>query len=334
METEKRTSRCILKNNKKMNNGIKRIGKGLFAIFVMKVVLVCGVLVFQACQTDSNSDLNYETSEEIKNNFLDALKITSNNLSSVPISPIPSKLPTENGAIVKRDGDTTNTGSNVETQTFCLMHYDASSTSQAVDDIVNSINSVGDLMNARTQHGVTTQFDLTYNPSDTTDTGNNQDPNSFDPNDCLSIFELPVQPVIDAMIPAIVEAKNYFYSKGFSDNEITEILDGEEEYNLVPLVTALIAQEDITNSNVSIDYMHLFGFSVYAQDSESVSGRMYDCLMRSLGVTALQEAMQQGLKSTAGKRALKKAIRKIAAKTLSWIGAAWAVFEFVSCMFF
>jgi len=293
------------------------------------------VLVFQACQTDSNSDLNYETSEEIKNNFLDALKITSTDLSNVSISKVPSKLPTENGAVVKRDGDTTSTGSNVDSQTFCLMHYDPNNTSQTVDDIVNSISSLGDLMNARTQHGLTTQFDLTYNPSDTTDTGNNQDPNSFDPNDCLSTFELPVQPVIDAMNPAITEAKNFLYSKQMTDAEILEILNGEEEYNLVPLVTALIAAEsDSSNSNVSTETLSLFVTSTYAQDSENWSSRTYDCLMRSLGITGLQEAIQHGLKSDIGKRALKKAVRKIAARTLSWIGAAWAVFEFVSCMVF
>ncbi|MEM6718361.1 MAG: hypothetical protein AAF611_03500 [Bacteroidota bacterium] len=316
-----------------MKKGIKRIGKGLFAIFIMKLILLCGALVFHACQ--SENDFSNEINEEAKNNFLDALKITGTELSNVSISPSITKLPLEKRDAAKRDGTTTNSTTNVDTQTFCLTHYNANSTDQALQDIVANITSLGDLMNARSQHGVSTQFDLTYSPSNTTNTGNSQHPNSFDPNDCLSIFELPVQPVIDAMTPAIIEAKNFLYSKQMTDTEIIEVLDGEEEYNLVPLVTALIAAEsNSSNSNVSREALSLFIESTYAQDTDIFSERLYDCGMRALGITALQDLIQKGYKSNAGKKALKKAIRKIAAKTLNWIGIAWAMFEFTTCMFF
>lgn len=71
----------------------------------------------------------------------------------------------------------------------------------------------------------------------------------------------------------------------------------------------------------------LFGTLMFAQ------GNLYDCALRSIGITALNEAIRNSLNSSAGKAALKKAIRKIAARALGWIGAAWAIYEFVECMY-
>ena len=72
-----------------MSNGIKRIGKGLFAIFMIKLSLVVGVLAFQACQTESNFD--NEVHEEAKTNFLAALQETNDRLQEIVISPSATK---------------------------------------------------------------------------------------------------------------------------------------------------------------------------------------------------------------------------------------------------
>ena len=69
----------------------------------------------------------------------------------------------------------------------------------------------------------------------------------------------------------------------------------------------------------------MFGTATHAQDT-------YDCVLRSLGISALTDAITNGLNSSVGKAVLKKAIRKLASRTLGWIGVAWAAYEFGDCM--
>ncbi len=311
-----------------MNRGIKRIGKGLFAIFMIKLTLLVGVVIFQSCQTENSFET--ENNEELKDNFLAALQESKQRIEEVKSKTFritDSEITKGEFTAKNNNEDATNW------KQICLERSIQDELLVDGDSIVTSavVNTLTDVFNLANEIGSRpVVIDGTSTPSD--DINNMDTPDFGYYHTCYYFDETPI---IEAMEPSIIEAKNYLHSKELTDSEIVEILDGEEEYNLVPLVAALIAEENNTsNSSVSNEALSLFITASYAQDGDSVSGRMYDCLMRSLGVTALQEAMQQGLKSDAGKRALKKAVRKIAARTLSWIGAAWAVFEFVSCMFF
>ena len=308
-----------------MNNGIKRLGKGLFAIFMIKLTLISGVLIFQACQTETNFDS--EIDQQSRDNFFAALKQSRelmDNATSKGFFQIGNEATKGELTIKNSEQDSIN-WKQVCLERSLIDENLVDNDSIVTNAIVNSLTDVFDLANDTGTRPVV--VDDTQTSSDDTSTSD------FGYHHTCYYFD--EDPIIAAMSPAIVEAKNFLYSKQMTDAEINEILDGQEEYNLVPLVTALIVTEsNPSSSSASIDAFSLFGDISYAQDDESFSSRLYDCGMRALGISALQDLIQQGYKSTAGKKALKKAIRKIAARTLSWIGVAWAVFEFTSCMFF
>ncbi|WOC40372.1 hypothetical protein [Polaribacter sp. HL-MS24] len=78
---------------------------------------------------------------------------------------------------------------------------------------------------------------------------------------------------------------------------------------------------------VSINYASFFVASAYATNMD-MEPDWYDCMLRSVGIDAVVEL----LKGKVTKAIAKKAIRKIASRTLGWIGAAIAVYEFGDCM--
>ncbi len=64
----------------------------------------------------------------------------------------------------------------------------------------------------------------------------------------------------------------------------------------------------------------------------SYANRLYDCVKTALGIEALFELWRERALSTyAGKKMLIKAIGKVATRSLGWVGAAWAVADFVDC---
>ena len=112
--------------------------------------------------------------------------------------------------------------------------------------------------------------------------------------------------------------------------ELLESELGEDFYDLddprIALIgLAILAANDESGNQTAMNFAGMFGTTVYAQDT-------YDCVLRTIGITALTDAINNGLSSSAGKAALKKAIRKIASRVLGWVGAAWAAYEFGDCM--
>ena len=53
-----------------------------------------------------------------------------------------------------------------------------------------------------------------------------------------------------------------------------------------------------------------------------------ECAIHASGIGALAEIARGHL----SKKALKKAVRKVLSRTLGWVGAAWATYEFGDCM--
>ena len=60
---------------------------------------------------------------------------------------------------------------------------------------------------------------------------------------------------------------------------------------------------------MKIDFSSLFVTSAHAFELQE--NDLYDCAMRSLGITVVTEAYQKGISSIAGKKAFKKAIIKV-----------------------
>ncbi|MDR0436962.1 MAG: hypothetical protein LBH22_01525, partial [Bacteroidales bacterium] len=64
-------------------------------------------------------------------------------------------------------------------------------------------------------------------------------------------FDIPVREAEKSLDPVIIEAKKYLYSKGFTVQEIQEMIaiEGATEYDLIPLVIFLQETEFPQNEN-------------------------------------------------------------------------------------
>lgn len=305
-----------------MNNTFKKIIKGTIAIFAIKLVLVGGLFIFQSCQTDS---LVNEDNEEAKSIFLASLKMSSEKLSTITVKN-PKKSNSDDSNIMARDMQGA-------TETVCLMFHDGTTTT--TDEIIEDINTLTELIQTKTNHNLVTQFDLNWDSDtdgtddSTTDSTNEPD---FNPEDCVALIEIPLQPTSDALNPAIQEAKNYLISSyGFSNQEINEMIADEigQEEDLVLLVMAMANAEN-SNNGTAFNYMSLFGESAYAQDWEQIG----NCAMVAIGADVLYSlaTADPAMGSKWKKKAIKKAFGVVAKRMLGPIGVAIAVVSFALCM--
>lgn len=123
----------------------------------------------------------------------------------------------------------------------------------------------------------------------------------------------------ESLSPLINETKNLLLAYGITEKELQDNIGDLNNPDLIVVGLALFQAEN-GNNEVSMNFGNLFATQIYAQDA-------YDCVLRSLGVTALTEALRNGSKA-----ALKKAVFKIAKRAIGWVGAAWAAYEFGDCM--
>lgn len=93
----------------------------------------------------------------------------------------------------------------------------------------------------------------------------------------------------------------------------------------------ILVAERQEKSEVALNFARAFGTLGYAQDETTLSEASkdwVDCLIVAVGIDAAVEFLKGNVTETIAK----KAIRKIASRTLGWVGAAIAVYEFGSCM--
>ncbi|WP_460220632.1 hypothetical protein [Psychroserpens sp. MEBiC05023] len=300
-----------------MNTTVKKIIKGTLAIFAIKLVIVGGLFVFQSCQSESVNSTN----EVVKANFMDALIVSNQNLNNVAIS-YPEN--TKNDNILARDMQGA-------TETVCLMEYE--SNSDTIVDIEDNINTVSEIILAKTNYNLITQFDLideTENESNETESDSDT---NFIPEDCVAIIEIPIQPVVDALEPTIQYAKDYLYSNGFNDSDIEEVLDSNNEGYLVGLVSLMISTdtaEDYTYfDNNSFNFV-LGAQTLHAQNWSKIGG----CAKKAFGLDLIDDFRNwKSLKKKARKKLVKKALATMGAKYVGgWFGAAVIATEFALCM--
>lgn len=135
--------------------------------------------------------------------------------------------------------------------------------------------------------------------------------------------------------PLVTQSKQYLYSKGFTEQEIQEMLkeNNADETELVRFVVGITALENSAQNTASLlnrnsfGSFGLFATPAYAQSIEQVG----DCALKALGADFLFGAGGSTIK-TWGKAALKKAFKSVAQKMLGPVGVAIAVGTFVYCM--
>jgi len=283
-----------------MKNGLNKFGKGMFAIFTIKVVLFSLIFIVQACENNINEPENVA-----KEDFLSALRESSYKINNISAKKI----------------DFSDTQARDLTDGTIVI--DENVTKLCLDEPVDDTGSTGG--------------DLTLGEIIALDINilNDKD---FDIDEVGNYcYEVSEEEAIESLNPAIVQAKEYFYSFGFSDNDIIEMLDGKDESNLVLLVAGIIASENSNNNTSSTDNFepNLFGIStVISQENPNFADKSWSCFWEATGIGAFSEVFD-AVKS-ANKAILKKvgskALKKLAKKFLGPIGIAIAVVEFSFCM--
>lgn len=279
-----------------INNVTMKIAKGMVAIFAIKLALVIIIITFNACSTE-----NIENSKNNSSEFQNALDLSMSNIGKI------STFNTLEGMA----------RTNEESKTLYLINNNEQTFNNT--DFLNSVTDLQSLITIKNGRSLTLA---------------EEDP--MDINEILASYTIDEQPIVSALQPAIQEAKNYLYELGLTDAEISVELQGGDESDLVLAVMALKNAESnhLNSTNLSNNYQNLFGFSIYAQEQQQDNTLQdsgpdwYDCLLRSVGIDAVIELFN----GKVTKAIAKKAIRKIVSRTLGWVGAAIAVYEYGDCM--
>jgi len=169
-----------------------------------------------------------------------------------------------------------------------------------------------------------TELEVKYVDGSTSD-------NISDSQDLITTYSISIESAKQSLKPALAEAKNYLRSKGLTDLDIQNLLIADEdgptmsESDLIPAVMGLIAEEQNQNSIASLNFSNLFIQPAHAS-------QVGECAGNAIGFSAIASLVNGGLHTSAGKKLLKKAIRKVASRALGWVGAAIFVYEFGDCM--
>lgn len=301
---------------KKMNNITVKVAKGMLAIFMIKLVLFSGVLIFQSCQTEEDS--NYD-SAQLENEFLSSLFESENDINSIPINTPFNSIDYDGNLFLSSAGNEDQILSQEpQTRTVCLRQIINNETDDTQGEEIETIGELMEIGNIISIDGI--------GIGDGDDIDDSDDSSEV----VTHCFEVPIQPTSSALTSSVSSAKNYLRQKGYSDTDISEIVDGGKEENLIPLVIGLIeADNEQSNSTVLNDFNQLFGNSLHAQSWGSIVG----CAIASTGLDVFNDLRSlQGKEKKVRNKILKRAFRKIAAKFLGPIGIAITVIEFGTCV--
>lgn len=278
---------------------ISKIVRGSFAIMAIKIFVIVFAFLFQGCQTGFDVEKNRLDFDEYKSSFLK----TSSLLNSIKID-----VSTSSKSKIK-DNFSSSIYQEYDTETYYLVgqsdqlnHWD--------DEILHDVESIYDIFGLKNNYNL----ELLYNVGS---------------ENILAAYELPVQPIMDALQPAVFASKQYFYDLGFSESDIIEMLDGEDEATLIPIVMEVTLNE--SNYDDFLSFNSLFGSQAFAR------GKVGDCFMEatgiSAGVTLVAALTAATIDKTLVKKLVKDAAKKIGGRAIGGIGLAFIVAEFTLCMY-
>jgi hypothetical protein len=292
-----------MKISEQVNNTTMKVAKGMLAIFMIKLILFGGAFIFQSCQQDGLFESEEQTIA--KENFKKSAFSSLNSISKINVN---SSRNNSDLIMARTDGDL------AEIKVYKKLGVTTSDTPNI--ELSSDLEDLFELND--------TDLGVKYVDGSESD-------NITDDQQLLGTFQISVQAAQNSLQPTLTEAKNYLYSKGYTDADIDYLLAADSEgpamseSDLIPAVMQLIAEEQNPSMAATFDYASFFGTSAHAS-------QIGECAGDALGVSDIALAISGGLQTSAGKALLKKAIRKIATRALGWIGAAVFVYEFGDCM--
>jgi hypothetical protein len=144
----------------------------------------------------------------------------------------------------------------------------------------------------------------------------------------------------EVLKPVVTGAKELLLSYGFTEQEISDEFGSIADRDILMAGLAILEIEkeakenrvaclSKTNSN---DLFFMFGQSLNAQTYEDFKHCAFDAAgIAGIGIL-LDQGISAGIKNL-GKKAVLRMVGKVLARTLSWVGAAWAIADFSVCMY-
>lgn len=197
---------------KSIKLGFKKYLKGMFGIVLIKLCIIAVIMVNQACETEESIP-----QENAKENFLEALKVSSDRLANIKTNKEQIRLGNlnmtemENFGVIEDVGDVTN-----------ICTKEALHTDGPGDDNDESITLV-----------LSDFISIEVIPKD-----------QYEGDETEHCYTFNNDEVDEALEPLTSASSEYFKSKGLTDADILEILDGEDESYLIPIVMEVTRYED------------------------------------------------------------------------------------------
>lgn len=159
-----------------------------------------------------------------------------------------------------------------------------------------------------------------------------------DENMFLLINELGESEAREFMLPMVQSGVELLRSYGLSDHEIIFEFGSLDSPEISRAALAITRFEDLVNDGYILDGYDDTDFIIaglFFQSAYAGGSQWYDCAIRAAGVEVLVQMGQAGISNIVkrlGKKGVIKLIGKIASRTLGYVGAAIAVYEFSDCM--
>lgn len=133
--------------------------------------------------------------------------------------------------------------------------------------------------------------------------------------------------------PVSKKGRKLLHSYGLSDEEIAAEFGTVNAPEIILAGIILLNVERGQSYDTAFHFGELFGSRAYAQvgptnEISEVKPDWVQCMIQAVGV----EAIIEFAKGNVTKSIAKKAIRKIASRTLGWVGVALALYEYSNCM--
>jgi len=277
---------------------VKKFSKGMLALLTLNLFVVLCIFIFDSCKKAA-----YEKSDAKQANakFIAALETNKKSIASVSFGSRSSSSTGTTARMVAPSGDDYVT-------TYLQYPEDGTSEPTPIQEI-NSIEALADVIQSDAAI-------LQYEPTETNE---------------MYPIDIPIESVTNSLQPLISEAKQYLYAKGFTDNDIQNMIienEGSEE-DLIPFVMSLTNIEN-NQQNVAHSFPNLFTNSAYAK--EITWSEVGQCAMVAIGADILY-ALQGSTASSWTIPAMKKAFGAVAKRMLGPIGVAVAVVSFGLCLY-
>lgn len=134
-----------------------------------------------------------------------------------------------------------------------------------------------------------------------------------------------------AMMPMVNGTKELLRTYDIEEVELTREFGDANDPRIALVGLLLLAADGKEHQETAVNFAQAFGTFSYANSTAVINPVMsdwVDCLITAVGIDVVIEFFSGNITQAFAK----KAIKKIAKRTLGYIGAAIAVYEFGSCM--